>query len=486
MKDSQDSQLLKEQVRIKNSELKKLQAERNKQEEKVQFLQDFTQKRIKILQAKIEEQEEEIRYYQSRTTHTTKTSEADSTHAAAEVTADELAQKERYLKTLHFLKELKSKNDRLGVKLDHEKKERDRLTKEKGILAREIRRLRDNPDTTVSPAFRNEAHTIDTQLQEVRTRYEHLLKEKDVLISSYEAAIVAATESGEASPSAIKSLAQNLEALKEEKATLEKTLKQERKKHANILARRIELLEEEITQRMKRRLGRKKKFSGEEDEVNMGDGWITTYADLATLLMTFFILYYSIGQMNLKKVKDMVESGQSTQQLKKMIHEQQQPQALEEMTGLKKEKIMEDIKDLQQEVSKDSKIEVEADRNQIVLKLPGETLFPSGSADLDIKKSRKTLQEIVKVAKKYPKYKIQIKGHTDDVPIDSDKFPTNWELSAARATAVLRYFLDKNVSALRLTASGYADTFPLADNSSELGRKMNRRVEIVLEKEKQG
>ena len=88
--------------------------------------------------------------------------------------------------------------------------------------------------------------------------------------------------------------------------------------------------------------------------------------------------------------------------------------------------------------------------------------------------------------KKYPKYKIQIKGHTDDVPIDSDKFPTNWELSAARATAVLRYFLDKNVSALRLTASGYADTFPLADNSSELGRKMNRRVEIVLEKEKQG
>ncbi|HBP10772.1 MAG TPA: flagellar motor protein, partial [Nitrospina sp.] len=83
----------------------------------------------------------------------------------------------------------------------------------------------------------------------------------------------------------------------------------------------------------------------------------------------------------------------------------------------------------------------------------------------------------------YPDYKIHIQGHTDDDPISTERFPTNWELSAARATAVLRYFFDKGVEPEKMTATGYADTFPLASNDTDQGRTINRRVEFVLEKE---
>lgn len=227
MNDPQNSQLLREQIRIKNSELKKLQVERDKQEEKVLFLQDFTQNRIKTLQSKIEELEEEIRYHQSRRSNLQTASEKPL--ETTDEISDRKEQKERYLKTLQFLKDLKTKNDRLGLRLDHEKKERDRLTREKGVLAKEIRRMRENPSTKIAPEFRSDIKSIESRMEEARLRYEHLLKEKDMLIAGYEAAIKAATESGEASPSAIKTLAENLSALKNEKLTLENTLKLERK-----------------------------------------------------------------------------------------------------------------------------------------------------------------------------------------------------------------------------------------------------------------
>ncbi len=488
MKESQENQQLKEQVRIKNTELNKVRVEKDKQEEKVQFLQESTQKRIKSLQAKIDEQEEEIRYFQKRSLELTKNRETetpDSPMKVGEDVQDSIDQKERYLKTLQFLKEVKAKNDQLGLKLEHEKKERDRLTKEKGILAREIKRIRDDPGAkSISPALRDNAKQIEEHMEKARVRYEHLLKEKDSMIAGYEEAILAATNSGEASPTAIKNLALNLEEIRKEKTMLEASLERERKLQKTKLQRQLAQLEIEITQQLKRKLNRKNKSKDsllESLEENT-DGWVTTYADLATLLMTFFILYYSLGQMDIEKIRDVVEDGGPPEKLQSLIKAQNNPKSLEMAMGLIPNQIERDIQNLSKQLKNQVEIESPPGQDKIIMKLPGETLFSSGSADLDLKKSRETLDEIVKVAKKYSGYKIQIKGHTDDIPIDSDKFPTNWELSAARAAAVLRFFLDKNISADRVSASGYADTFPLADNETAPGRKINRRVEIVLEK----
>ena len=92
------------------------------------------------------------------------------------------------------------------------------------------------------------------------------------------------------------------------------------------------------------------------------------------------------------------------------------------------------------------------------------------------------MNEVIRILRKYPNYQINIRGHTDDTPISTERYPTNWELSSARATAVLRHFIDRGIDTERITATGFADTYPLASNTTEAGRAINRRVEIVLEK----
>jgi chemotaxis protein MotB len=154
---------------------------------------------------------------------------------------------------------------------------------------------------------------------------------------------------------------------------------------------------------------------------------------------------------------------------------------IESLTPTKSKDILTEIKDVAEE--KSETIDVATDQSKIIVRVPGNSLFESADAFL-VKDARETLDEIVQIIKTYPQYKTHIQGHTDDIPISTERFPTNWELSAARATAVLRYFIDKGIDPLKVTATGYADLFPLFTNETEIGRSKNRRVEFVLEKEK--
>jgi chemotaxis protein MotB len=135
------------------------------------------------------------------------------------------------------------------------------------------------------------------------------------------------------------------------------------------------------------------------------------------------------------------------------------------------------------ELAEDMNLDIEVSNAKIIVRVPGASLFKPGQSDLQLS-ARSVLDEVVTVINKYPDYKIHIQGHTDDESISTEKFPTNWELSAGRATAVLRYLYDKGAEPERMTATGYADTFPLARNDTVPGRAKNRRVEFVLEKEK--
>lgn len=119
-------------------------------------------------------------------------------------------------------------------------------------------------------------------------------------------------------------------------------------------------------------------------------------------------------------------------------------------------------------------------RNRMVVELPDNVLFDSGQAELK-PEGAATLAEVASVLSSIEGRVFQIAGHTDNVPIRSRRFPSNWELSTARAVVVARYLIDTgNMTADRISAAGYADTVPIESNDTEEGRARNRRIEIVL------
>lgn len=210
-----------------------------------------------------------------------------------------------------------------------------------------------------------------------------------------------------------------------------------------------------------------------------GPAWIITYSDMATLLLTFFILYYSIAAQNLGKFKDAIlEESEKNLGLIELIESTKITTALQNFSGFKSNNILNDMKDF---ATDENNLGITENKSKIIIRIPGKTLFQPASAVLE-KQGWPILTETAAIFKKYPNYKIHIQGHTDDDSVTTEKFPTNWELSATRATAVLRFFVDKGLDPIRLTATGYADTFPLHPNDTAEGRALNRRVEFVLEK----
>ena len=139
-------------------------------------------------------------------------------------------------------------------------------------------------------------------------------------------------------------------------------------------------------------------------------------------------------------------------------------------------------KSLQDEISKGN-ITIQQVRDRLTINMVDRVLFDSGHAQVK-PAGVKVLKEVGDVINKISDKQIRIEGHTDNVPISTklqSRFKTNWELSTARATTVVRYLIDQGgVDRQYLSAVGYADTHPLASNNSEEGRSSNRRIEIVL------
>jgi chemotaxis protein MotB len=125
------------------------------------------------------------------------------------------------------------------------------------------------------------------------------------------------------------------------------------------------------------------------------------------------------------------------------------------------------------------KLEVTTRKGNMIVKLPAEILFASGSAQLS-EAGHAPLKEIAAVLKQFPDRRFMVAGHTDNVPIGPSNFKSNWELSTARAVTVTEFLASSGVNPSRLAAAGYSEYDPIHPNNSEAGRKENRRIEIVL------
>ncbi|MEH6811228.1 MAG: OmpA family protein [Motiliproteus sp.] len=257
-----------------------------------------------------------------------------------------------------------------------------------------------------------------------------------------------------------------------------------------------------------------------EDESSEAGAWITTFADLMTLLLVFFILMFSMSSVKIERFQEAIESIQSSlsrpmpismynsgASIIELPKQQSLPaprpapvpelvveakvatgvgpddKATEEQRRQKQwQQLANTIKNSVANSSLDKLITLSTPKNgTISIEVSGAVLFDSGSSDLSYK-ADDVLESMVQSFIRHSWFKINIKGHSDNRPIATDRHESNWELSALRATTVLRYFISRGISPSRLTATGYADSVPITSNDTEEGRTKNRRIEFVLER----
>lgn len=132
------------------------------------------------------------------------------------------------------------------------------------------------------------------------------------------------------------------------------------------------------------------------------------------------------------------------------------------------------------EMISEGKLKVQIRKGRMLVKLSDEILFDPGRTDIKAQ-GQEALRQVTEILREIPDRHFQVAGHTDNVPIRTRRFGSNWELSAARALRVVAFMVESGMDASRLSACGYADQDPVGPNDSEEGRAQNRRIEIVLQ-----
>lgn len=260
--------------------------------------------------------------------------------------------------------------------------------------------------------------------------------------------------------------------------------------------------------------------------------WLISYADFITLLFAFFVVMYSISQVNDSKYKvlsdtfieafqrptdspmskeaaresspsreiiapidmdkstrDSESNNESPPSVMEHIPTAAEPEVVntsDAETSVKTSDELTQISDLVSEkfsgLIEEHLIQVSSNELWLQIELKDSILFSSGSADIS-EQARKIFDEIAAILAKYSN-PVQVEGFTDNVPINSPRYPTNWELSTARASAIVKHLAAQGVAPERLSAVGYGEYQPIASNESEQGRAQNRRVSIMIAKRK--
>lgn len=208
--------------------------------------------------------------------------------------------------------------------------------------------------------------------------------------------------------------------------------------------------------------------------------WLVTFADMTTLLLTFFVLLLTFAQLDQDQFKKIMRSVRSSLGSTETRDAVGRPDAV--LLSVAQDPLLRTLSGLVRRDGLGANITYVRDRNRLVIRVNGAILFGSGTYKIK-KTAYRTLNLIARVLNKFPVYKVHISGHTDNVPLKGSRLG-NWELSALRASEVLRYFILQDVDPERMTATGYAHIRPLTGNDTPANRALNRRVEFVLQKEK--
>jgi chemotaxis protein MotB len=263
---------------------------------------------------------------------------------------------------------------------------------------------------------------------------------------------------------------------------------------------------------------RRHKGGHHEEEHENEERWLVSFADMMTLLFCLFMVLFAISSVNTSKFealqkslqdafsgavlsggKSMMSSGSTAEATKQSSVEPPLPSlrpvaALNDTSAKSKLEAAKLAKEEQQDfrrlkrridkLSEDAglkgKVKVTVRRRGLVIQLLTDKVF-FGSGEATLKPGAiKLVDRIAGVVRDERRHPVVVEGHTDSQPISGTQYPSNWELSGARAGAVVRDFVSAGVLARRVSLAGYANQEPIASNSTPAGREKNRRVEIVL------
>ncbi|MCX8022935.1 MAG: flagellar motor protein MotB [Syntrophorhabdaceae bacterium] len=226
----------------------------------------------------------------------------------------------------------------------------------------------------------------------------------------------------------------------------------------------------------------------EEDHENT-ERWLLTYSDLITLLLAFFIMMYTFSKQDAQKYQEVTSylktifSGGSA-----LAYKDGKAEGASIMPGIMnneeiKRRIEEEVKEITTTIGLNGNISVLSDERGIVIRIMDRAFFDEGKAVLK-ERAIEALEKILPVLKRINNH-IRIEGHTDNIPINTYEFKSNWELSVRRATEVVRYLIEKGgVPPTRVSATGYAEYRPIMPNDTPENRALNRRIEIIITKGK--
>lgn len=236
--------------------------------------------------------------------------------------------------------------------------------------------------------------------------------------------------------------------------------------------------------------------------------WLLSYSDFITLLFATFVVLYALSQVDIKDFKALEESikqafaapsittgAEGVMDASNSILDSQTqtdsvitPLMMEYMSQKYEDQSMDEIQKKLEEMSRSGELDgVHSEKTDrgLLIRFDDDLLFKSGSAILTPSAREKMDKVGAAVGEKFILHNIRVEGHTDNQPMVSKMFPSNWELSSARASAIIRYFIARfNFMPSLFTAVGFADTRPLVDNNSPGNKAKNRRVEILILKNK--
>ncbi|SES67597.1 chemotaxis protein MotB [Natronincola peptidivorans] len=233
---------------------------------------------------------------------------------------------------------------------------------------------------------------------------------------------------------------------------------------------------------------------GRQEETKKGSPeWMTTYGDMVTLLLCFFILLFAFSEIDAKKFEAVIrsfqgslgilDSGKTIEQseyITSAMQDELTTNQLEELEDFRK--LEERLRQFLEANELDADVLITLETRGLVLRFQDNVLFDPGLAELK-ERSKEILSFIAEVLyePEFEKKFVRVEGHTDNVPMSSYRYPSNWELSVSRATNVVRHFIEElGLEPDKFSAAGYGEYHPVAENDSAENKAKNRRVDIVI------